>query len=115
MKTKILRAYHAIDETVVGQDFEFRELGNPDGFIFGNKAFVFAETVSGERFVHSVSFEVDEVNKADRLAERVVAAGEIDLAHWVEHFPVYGSASWAEAERHEVAKEDAERRGLQFA
>lgn len=51
-----------------------------------------AETRSGRRFLHSHNFRT--LEGAQRRAEAVKAKGTIDLAHWAELDPVYGSSSW---------------------
>jgi len=91
---KINEAYVAEDETIVGFDPERAELGNPDGAIYGRRLFVYSATAEGRRFFHSVTFSLDEREKANRLAGRVVHARAINPQHWVETYEVYGSIAW---------------------
>lgn len=84
MKTQVIKAGVRKDRVPVGF--------NEDGDIFGDEFAVVAESPTGRRWVHREAFAKVEV--AGRVARRVEAAGVINLEHWVETYPVYGSAAW---------------------
>lgn len=96
---KIKTANWFEDETVLGCDPEFADMGNPSGAIYRKRYFVAVTTENGARFVHQTNFALFE--DAAKLADRVRLAGEINLELWTESFPVYGSPKWE--------AEDAER------
>lgn len=97
-KVQINAAHPVTDEAVIGHDPEGADMGNPDGAIYGKRIFIYATTLEGRRFVHGVSFENNEDERAARFASRVQAAGAIDLQFWGETYEVYGSAAWSEAD-----------------
>ena len=84
MKAQVIHAGVRADRVPVGF--------NEDGEIFGDEFVVVAESSTGRRWVHREAFAKAEF--AERLAARVQAAGVISLEHWVETYPVYGSAAW---------------------
>jgi hypothetical protein len=81
----------------------------------GDLIFVMVETADGERFVHPHAFS--DKRRAERLLDRVTAAGSIDANLWNTHYPRYGSPAhqreeleaweWATAIRNGLASEDA--------
>lgn len=94
------------DTTVVGRNSEFADMSNPEGLLFGRMIFVCATTRSGRRFLHQVTFETDQREAANTLADRIRRAGVINLAYWGETYEVYGSPAWAVADA-EVARIEA--------
>jgi hypothetical protein len=92
MKTKVIHAGVRRDRVPVAQ--------NEDGPVFGDEFVVVAESATGRRWVHKQDFDTAE--GAERLAARVEKARVIDLTHWVETYPVYGSSAWEveDGERH---------------
>lgn len=63
------------------------------GDIYGNDTFVVvSQTRAGNRYILKHTFPTAE--RADKFAARVQRAGLIDLDHWVDHTPVYGSPAW---------------------
>lgn len=93
-----------IDEVHAGCNPENADMGNPDGSIYESKCFVAAVTPRGQRFIHNQAvFEEHEIERAERFAKVVLAAGEINLDHWNETFEVYGSDAWSEADAERAA------------
>jgi hypothetical protein len=93
------------DTCVVGQDSEFADMCNPEGFIYRHRWFVEACTDYGDRFIHKLHFDL-ESDTAFVLANRVKEKGEIDPQYWVQGYPVYGSNAWED--------DDIERQGNLF-
>ena len=84
MKAIIIHAGVRADRVPVAQ--------NEDGPVFGNEFVVVAESATGRRWVHHHGF--DAPYGAERLAARVTEARVINLDHWVETYPIYGSSAW---------------------
>jgi hypothetical protein len=62
----------------------------------------------GNRWIHGHGFDTNE--EAMALLDRIEAHGEVNLDHWNECDPAYGSEAWAalDAEGHWVALERKE-------
>lgn len=87
-----------LDEIILGFNPENADMGNPNGTIYGKAYFVEAVTASGRRFIHHTDFKEEDVHLAQKLADRVIARGEIDTEFWTESFEVYGSSAWCVAD-----------------
>lgn len=94
---KIQSAEAFTTETVIGEDSEFADIGNPRGYLYGPIHIVRATTQSGRRFLHEHIFPTPE--GAHALAQKVQARGGINLTHWSETYPEYGSQAWEEEDR----------------
>jgi hypothetical protein len=93
-KIQIERVDVGRDAVVVAYNSEFADMSNPTGAIYRHTFEVMAITKDGRRFRHHHFFG-DDRDAADRLAIRVLYRGEVDLAHWTETYPEYGSSAWA--------------------
>ena len=93
-KTQIERVDVRKDVVVVDHNPEFADYTNPTGAIYRHTFEVLAMTNEGRRFAHRHFFGLDR-DAADALAIKVLHRGEIDLSHWVETYPEYGSSAWA--------------------
>jgi hypothetical protein len=95
---KIIQALAFPDDVVVDSNPEMADLSNPSGLIYGGVIRVQAETKFGRRFIHERVFDQDEVAVAETLVEKIMEKGEIDLVHWIETDPAYGSFAWEDGE-----------------
>jgi hypothetical protein len=77
---------------VIGAHPENADMGNPNGYIWGDRFFIIAEFPNGRRMKHPHPFKNE--GDAEILAKKVQERGEITPKHWVEFYPVYGSAAW---------------------
>jgi len=89
------------NQEVIYSDPEFAEMGNPRGDIVRSVYRVVIELDDGSRYLHHRGFsnpvdgDDDQIAlKVEALADRVAKAGEINLEHWFETYPSYGSAAW---------------------
>jgi hypothetical protein len=98
-KIQIERVDVRKDVAVVDQNPEFADMCNPQGYIYRHTFDVLAMTEGGRRFRHRHFFGEDR-DKADALAIKVLHRGEIDLSHWNETYPEYGSPAWAVEDAH---------------
>ena len=92
--TKIQFAQAFKDTCIVGQNSEFADICNPDGFIYQHRWFIKATNHRGDQFIHERNF--DNEAKAWNLATKVQDKGEINPLHWGQTFPFYGSQAWEE-------------------
>lgn len=97
-KIKIQQVDVRQDTVVIEQDGEFVDMSNPHGFVYGQRFVVLAITEDGRRFSHHKLFHYQHREAADALAIKVLHRGEIDLSHWLETYPVYGSLAWEDEE-----------------
>jgi len=98
MKFSIISASFFLDETVVGYDSEFADMGNPQGAIYQTHIYVEASTASGRRFIHKRCFDIGNESHAQLLVDRVLSKGQINLTYWGETYEIYGSPAWQEAD-----------------
>jgi len=86
------------DERVAGFNPEMADMDNPSGAFHERIIAVQAETESGRRFIHTHVFGPEEIESANRLADRIKAVGVIDPQYWIETYPAYGSPAWEDGE-----------------
>jgi hypothetical protein len=109
---------------VIGQDYEYADVDNPKGNIYGYSAFIIAEDEDGNRRASVQQFvaryEASVLPRAEKMAAalmaRLVNMGKlpVDFAQWRKIDPCYGSSAYiadgVEARRcFEEMQEDAER------
>lgn len=92
----------AMDVRVVGQNGEFADYDNPQGYIYGDVYYVKAR-IEGDKFkgdglqwAHKHSFVNNEAG-ATALMERIkqhIEIGRLNEDLWSEDEPVYGTQAW---------------------
>ena len=103
-------------EEVLYRDAESADMGNPQGNVYGIRYYVRVTLEDGARYLHYKAFDKADLNDAVTLQVAVSSRGAINLKHWAEVDPAYGSSDWADAEverdyqfRSSLAKGDYER------
>jgi hypothetical protein len=80
----------------VGYNPEMADMSNPRGEIYAERWVVWAEKPCGRRWQHERSFAGQ--HEAQRLLDRIEAAHRggrrLNLDHWVEIDPAYGSDAY---------------------
>ena len=89
-------------EEVLHRDPEHADMGNPQGNIYGIRYYVRVTLEDGTRYVHYKAFDRADLDDAVTLQVAVSSRGAINLKHWVEVDPAYGSKAY------EVADEERE-------
>ena len=75
-------------------EVNYVDSGTHDGLAFE----IEAHTPDGRRFVLAANHLIENEGQADRFVSRVLEAGSIDLEHWFEGYPVYGSPAFVSQE-----------------
>lgn len=94
--------FAATDIVVVGQDSEYADMSNPQGFIYGSAGKVIAEDEIGNRkYIVVKTDRQDEValEAAQKVADALntrYARGMLPVAFstWQDHRPAYGSVAY---------------------
>ena len=79
------------NKAIIGVNPENADMSNPEGYIWGNVSILQAEGATGRRYNHKADLPLPELEK---LEKRVRAARVINLEHWVETYPAYGSVAY---------------------
>ena len=89
-------------EEVLHRDPEHADVGNPQGNVYGIRYYVRVTLEDGTRYLHFKGFDKADLDDAVTLQVAVSKRRVIDLKHWVEVDPAYGSKAY------EVADEERE-------
>jgi len=89
-------------EEVLYQDPEYADVGNPRGNVYGIRYYVRVTLEDGTRYLHFKGFNEADLDNAVTLQVAVSKRRVIDLKHWVEVDPAYGSKAY------EIADEERE-------
>lgn len=101
--------FAATDLVVIGTNPEMADYDNPRGEIIGYAAYVYADSVSGDRrrlFVKTAHWESEVLPQAERMAAALnarLAAGRLPVAfdRWDEARPAYGSDAYVAYGQHD--------------
>ena len=85
-------------EEVLYRDAESADMGNPQGNVYGIRYYVRVTLEDGTRYVHHRAFDRADLDEAVTLQVAVSSRGAINLKHWVEVNPAYGSKAYEAAE-----------------
>ena len=85
-------------EEVLRRDPEHADLGNPQGNVYGIRYYVRVTLESGARYLHYKAFSRTDLDDAVTLQVAVSKRREINLKHWAEVDPAYGSSDWRDAD-----------------
>ena len=103
-------------EEVLYRDAESADMGNPQGNVYGIRYYVRVTLESGSRYLHYQAWDRADIGEAMTLKNAVQNRRVINLKHWAEVDPAYGSSDWADADverdyqfRSSLAKGDYER------
>ena len=89
-------------EEVLHRDPEHADVGNPQGNVYGIRYYVRVTLEDGTRYLHYKAWDRADLDEAMTLKNAVQNRRVIDLKHWVEVDPAYGSKAY------EVADEERE-------
>lgn len=89
-------------EEVLHRDPEHADVGNPQGNVYGIRYYVRVTLEDGTRYLHYKAWDRADLGEAMTLKNAVQNRRVIDLKHWVEVDPAYGSKAY------EVADEERE-------
>ena len=85
-------------EEVLYRDAESADMGNPQGNVYGIRYYVRVTLEDGTRYVHYKAFDRADLDDAVALQVAVSSRGAINLKHWAEVDPAYGSKAYEAAE-----------------
>ena len=118
MLSDVREFYARTDLVVLYQNGEYSDMDNPEGNVYGYRAYVLAEAADGSRWRHFHGFsspsEEEVLERAGRLADRIAAAFHngvpLNPELWSYADPVYLSPAYFEGgeEERQIERERME-------
>jgi hypothetical protein len=117
-KSLTIRIDEYIEDGVIGQDPEWADMSNPQGYQYGEVSYVYAERSDGARWLgpclgNSRDTKREEIERGVEMARIAYESCGLDVTEvWSPWFPVYGSTAFTNsgqaeadcfAEREEIA------------
>lgn len=106
-------AYVHTDLVSLGRNPEMADIDNPNGDIMGYAARVWVEKANGARISHDYSVTDRDEGKAaagvqelcDRINVCLSSGGSLNMAHWHEEQPAYGSKAYQAGGYEEIQRQ----------